>query len=361
MKTVSRAAISVAIIFSAGLAGCGGTQGVGSTPAAYPTPSPTPAAGSNAAARATMQSSLTTLEITSSNASPIQLLATRRAIKNLHVRQPKDGAECDSGVEGSTTTDPVTQLPISTTTYFYDQACTEPEFTEVLHLTTDTVTDTSETVVANGTATYYSMTGAVTQYDPLALNLSVNDTTETIIINLTESEEATINGTPYGTFGTTCTLSETADTITCGAAGVYNSNGAQSGVSLSENYTVTGNSAPTSTITASAYTAASGLAIAPGTSPAWTVTGASPVDTVTGTLTIGALTGVGNTTGGTISLSDATTGVALTGTISTTGVTLTETLAGKQLAGATVNQYGNGTITYADGTSKAIVSWTIQG
>lgn len=360
MKTVSRAAVSAAVIISLTLAGCGGSQSVGSTPAAFPTPSPTPGAASNAAARATMQSSLTTVEITSSTDSPLTLLTTRRAIKSLHARHPKDTTGCEDGTESTYTTDPVTGFTDSVNTVFYDQACTEPEFSEALNVTSDVVTDTSEALAATGSATYYNTAGTVTQYDPLTLSATTNNTTENDTFTITESQEAAINGTPYGTLGTTCNIVQSTTTLTCGAAAVFTSNGSQSGLSVLESYTVNGSSTPSSTVSAAAYTAAGGLAIAPGTAPAWTVTGASPVDTITGTLSVGALQSGDNS--GTISLNDPATGVAVTGTITyATGVTLTETLAGKQLAAATVNPAGNGTISYADGTTATIVNWTVEG
>jgi len=333
------------------LAACGGGGGGGSVPSSGGSGGGnTVVPLTHAQARATMQSSVSAVQTISTSEGTLSF--ARHALAAHKGRRVKDTSGCiDSQIENDSdngTTDTETEST------YYDTACTEIQEVEVITVP-DNATQSSFT--ANGTITDYSLAGAVTSYDTLTLSLSENSQTSATF-TIEESQANTVGGAAYAQTGTSCTDTEgtSSDTIACGAASVQTVAGTQSGAALTENGTLT-SSALTFTLTASAYSQASGLSISQGTPPAWSVIGGSPVDTITGSITTSTSA---NTA--TITLSDTTTGVSVTGTLVGETITLTESQNGKTLATATVNATtGNGTISYADGTTATIVNWTVEG
>jgi hypothetical protein len=351
MHTISRVAGIAAVTLSLALAACGGGGG-GSVPAGGGTGGSgnTVTPLTHAQQKATMQSSVSAVQTLSTSEGALSV--ARHALAAHKGRRVKDTSSCSNSQITSDADNGTTDTETIST--YYDTGCTELEEVEVVSVP-DNASATSLT--ATGTITEYSLTGSVTSYDTLTIALTENSSTQATF-TIEDSQANTVGGAVVAQAGTTCVDTEgtSSDTISCGAASVQTSGATQTGASLLENGASTSSSV-TISLTASAYTAASGLGIAQGTSPAWNVTGGSPVDTITGSITTSS---TANTA--TITLSDTTTGVSISGTLAGGTITLTESQNGKTLATATVNaSTGNGTISYADGTTATIVNWTVEG
>ena len=160
----------------------------------------------------------------------------------------------------------------------------------------------------------------------------------------------------------TCIGPPSGASFHCGDAVVTYTGPQQVGVSVDDSLSqvASGNTLTvTSTATVSAYEAASGLDLQQGALPAWNVIGAAPIATVSGTVTHSSTNSV--VTGGSIAITDVTDGITVAGTFSSTSITITATGRGATVATVTVDLAGNGTITYADGTTATITAWTIAG
>jgi hypothetical protein len=358
MLTCPRVARTTIAALSCGLAlaacGGGGSSGGG----AVPVPTATPAPITQTQARTTMQSSLSMVEgVNGVSISGTGSLAVVRRVQAIHNgRRVQSTAACSNGYSSTVVTHVDGSLTETDNTY-YDALCTLIEETDVINVPASA---TAQNLTAIGTITTYSRSGAVTSYSTFTVALSVAGTQDTITIS--ESVAATVGGTPYAKLGATCVGPSTGASIHCGIATVVTASGQQAGVSLDEavSYTTSGsNSTATETATASAYAAASGLDVAAGPSPVWTVTGAAPVQTVTGSVTI-AFTG-SVATSGTIALSDTVHAISIAGTVTASTVTITATANGVAIATVTIDHAGNGTIAYAGGTTATITGWLING
>jgi hypothetical protein len=360
MLTCSRVARTTIAAFSCAfaLAACGGGGGGGTSGAGpVPVPTATPAAITQAQARATMQSSLKMVQdVNGVSISGSGTLAIARRVQAIHHgRRVQSTTTCSNGYSSTIVTHADGSLTETDNTY-YDALCTLIEETDVINFPASA---TLQNLTATGTITTYARSGAVTSYGTFTVALT-GGTQDTITILV--SVAATVGGTPYAKLGATCVGPSTSASLHCGLATVVTASGQQDGVSLDEavSYVTNGTtSTGTETATASAYLAASGLDIAAGPSPAWTVTGAAPIETVTGSVTI-VFTNSG-TTSGTIALSDTTHAVSIAGTVTASTVTITASANGNTVATVTLDHSGNGTITYAGGTTATVTGWLITG
>ncbi len=100
------------------------------------------------------------------------------------------------------------------------------------------------------------------------------------------------------------------------------------------------------------------LGIAAGAGVLWNVTGGTAIDSLTGTLTI---TSTATASSGTIVATDTLTGLTMSGSFSANGLNLTISQNGTQVATIATDAFGNGSITYTDGTTEKIVGFTIAG
>jgi hypothetical protein len=357
-SSLRRVAGTTAAVLSCALAlgACGG--GGGSAPAPVTAPSFQPAAPKSTV-RATLQSALYAVAnahgVTISSQTLFGLARRVQAIR--HGRRPLSAAPACSN--GQASVGPVTNPDGSqtvTTSFYYDVACTQLEALDVMTLTQSS----PSAFAATDVLTTYDRTGGVTSYTTATLQGSTGAGQDRSTIVATVAKDAT--SAWFAKIGMTCTGPSTGTSIHCGLADVGTVNGSQNGAALDQatSYAISGQTTTaTVNVTASAYSAPSGLDIAAGPVPVWTVTGAPPLDTVTGTITISS-SGAG-TTGGSVSLSDAHTGIAVSGTMAPAGSTFTLAQNGAQLATATVDVNGTGTVRYADGTTEQITNWTIRG
>ena len=361
MTTPSRVVRTTAAFFCAVvLAACGGGGGGGTSGGSgvVPQATPTPAPVTKTQARAAMQSSLEMVQSANGvSLSGTGTLAIVRRVQAIHHgRRAQSVAGCSGGFTRTIVTNPDGSTT-ETDNIYYDALCASIEESDII---TIPATATLQNLTATGTITTYARSGSVTSYATFRIALTSTLTVDTITI--AETVSATVGGPPVAKLGATCVGPPSGASIHCGDAVVVTAAGQQTGVSLDEAVTFAtsgATSTATATATASAYAAASGLDVAAGTAPAWTVTGAAPIETIAGSVTI-AFSG-STATSGAIAITDVTDGISIGGTVTPTTVTLTASAHGVIVATVVVDQAGNGTIAYGDGTTATIAAWTING
>jgi len=104
------------------------------------------------------------------------------------------------------------------------------------------------------------------------------------------------------------------------------------------------------------------LKLAAGTAPNWVISGGTTTDsaTLTGALAFNSL---GIASSGTMTVTDSADQGSVTFTATSTGDTgaITDTATGKTVATFTVDQSGNGTVTFSNGTTAQISAWQLLG
>jgi hypothetical protein len=342
------------------LTACGGGGGGGGStpiPPATATPTPTPGPITKSQARASMQTSLSVISAAAANFTGTTTLGIIRKAQAIHHgRRPLTVAGCSNGYTTSTVTH-ADGSSTATDTYYYDQQCTLIEEVDVYNIPPN---PSLANVTITGSVTTYSRGGSITAYLVLSVTLQSSSTQD--LVTLTSTQYPSPGAQAIAQTGVTCVGPPNGLSIHCGDASVSTSGGTQIGLSLDDAITGTSNGSTTtitSTVTASDYAAASGLAIQQGTAPSWTVTGASPLETLNGTVTI-SVTG-GTVTAVSVTITDVTNAISVSGTFTQSAITMTSTGRGATVATLTVNLSGNGTITYADGTTATISAWTITG
>lgn len=245
---------------------------------------------------------------------------------------------------------------------FYDTACTE------LHqdMFLDVIASSASAATANGTETDYTASGAVSGYLTLSIQLAgIGTTSPEISLQLSEAPNATAQQT--ASVGISCGVGSTAVNCGLGAFDRVQSLSQDEGVTMTFGASASSSStAITVPISGSAsgYTGAlDTLTLAQGTFPSWTVGGGTLVDSVSfnGQFTFASTTGL--TQSASLSMSD----VSDDGTVSlsTNGTTISgvikQTSTGATVAKFNVDLYGNGTITYSNGTTAQIGNWSVIG
>ncbi|MBV8638460.1 MAG: hypothetical protein JO322_10265 [Candidatus Eremiobacteraeota bacterium] len=259
---------------------------------------------------------------------------------------------CTNGSVTSTASGPNGSTVITVSTY-YDSVCTEIESTIVW-----TATQSGNTVSGPATETLYSSSGAVTETANAQITLVYNSSQVLTGLSILMTNVVN-NGKPEGEIGVGCSAASTTS-VSCGvavAADVYTSS-LEQGANVS--FTATTNSSGAAiSMQASAYQSAlDGLSISAATLPDWTI---SPASAQTGSVSI-----TGSESGSDVSLtaSDSANGgaAAISGAVNgTLNGTLTRTDTGATVATFTVDQFGNGTLTYGNGTQVQIVNYAVQG
>ena len=312
---------------------------------------------SSSTTRATAQSSLAAVQEAGSTSSATTLAAVaRHALAVGRGRVPLSTPSC---VNGQTTAD-VTNADGSTTstqTTYYDAACTQPSQAIVVNV--PALAPGATSISGTGTLTTYSVAGSVTGYTTMSLTIAISGSTT--VVTLVASQATTVGGAPYANLGITCSAALAGTSVQCGAANVVTTGGTQVGASVAltlTSVTAAWATTRTATMSASAYSAASGLAIAQGAVPAWSVTGGSPVATIGGTVSA-TVTG-SQVTNATITLTGPG-GVTVNGSAAGGNYAITVQQNGVTQGSVTVNASGNGTITYAGGTTATIANWIVNG
>lgn len=259
---------------------------------------------------------------------------------------------CTNGTVTSTAAGPNGSTVFTVSTY-YDSLCTEIESTVVW-----TATQSGDTVSGPATETLYSTSGTVTETANAQLTLVYSSTQVLTGLSILMTSIVS-NGKQQGQVGIGCSTVSTTS-VSCGvavASDVYTSS-LEQGANVSFTATTTSTGATVS-MQASAYQSAlDGLSISAAAFPDWTI---SPASAQTGSVSI---TGTESASAVSLSVTDSANGgsVAISGTVSgTMNGTLTRTDTGATVATFTIDQFGNGTLTYGNGTQVQIVNYAVQG
>ena len=237
--------------------------------------------------------------------------------------------------DGSTTT---------TTDLYYDALCATLEEEEIVNI--DHLTGTITT--GTGKISTYDRTGTLTSYHQLAISTTNDPAAQTV--NVTDTASATVGGAALASVGSSCTGAQNSPTMSCSAA-MYGTAGSTTfGQAIALTGTAgTGGANNVVTFNVAFYGAGiTGIVLA---TNGWGVTGVSAFNSANGTYTY---TTTGMTGSGTFSMTDSLYTYTVTGTLTATGLAVTIVRNTDPIATATVDSAGNGSITYADGTSDVI-------
>ena len=342
-RRVATAAASVSILLgSIVLAGC--ASGSNATITHNP---PLSTFGGKSTARSAVQSAILVADSSTGLAvpgGPTPAGIARRVLDMMRGRHVSaatgacvNGKKSSSAVQsdGSTTT---------TTDLFYDALCATLEEEEIVNI------DTLTGAATNGTGSIitYDQTGSLTSYHKLTLNSTNGTSAQTVTYN--DAAAATVGGTVIAAVGATCTGAANSPTMTCTAATYGTAANGTFGQQVSETATAgTGGGNNTATFTVTFFGA--GITGIGQSSGNWVVLGTLGFNSATGTYTYST---TGSTGSGTVSLTDSLYTYTVTGNLTATGLAVTIVRNTDPIATATVDRAGNGTITYADGTSDVI-------
>ncbi|MDQ6926633.1 MAG: hypothetical protein M3154_10420, partial [Candidatus Eremiobacteraeota bacterium] len=170
-------------------------------------------------------------------------------------------------------------------------------------------------------------------------------------VTYTDAVSPTSGGTVIASVGATCAGAPNSPTMGCSAA-MYGTapDGTTFGQAISDNGTAGASGANNSTTVAVAFfgSGITGIGQSAGT---WGVSGTGSFNSGTGSYSFSSTGPTGN---GTFSLTDSLYTYTVTGKLTATGLTVTTVRNSDPIATATVDAAGNGTITYADGTTDVV-------
>ncbi len=338
-----------------GLTGCstGTNSTVTHTPALQ-------TSGGRATARSSVQTAL--LAVTTSNGlavpgglTPASAIRTVRSV--IHGRRTMaTGAStgaCNNGTKQSQVTNGDGSVT-TTTDLYYEPTCVTLENEEIVKVAPPGTIP----MTASGTLVTYDKSGAVTSSHVLALTSSTSTansvTTETI--TLTDNASATVGGTVLDQLGATCVGAPNAVTMTCSIAHIGTTNGTTTGESIADSATAGTNGAnATETVSAAFFFGSLGISQSTTT---WGVTNAGAFNSATGSY---GYASTGTTGNGTLTLADNLYTYSETATLAPTGLSVTIIQkpnsafnTTSNIATASTDAGGNGTMTYADGTVEPI-------
>ena len=342
-RRVATAAASASILIgSIVLGGC--SSGSNATVTHNP---PLSTFGGKSTARSAVQSAILVASTSNGNAvpgGPTPASIARSVLAAIQGRHALAATgPCVSGKKSSQ----ATQSNGSTTTttdLFYDVLCATLESEEVVNIDSLATTTTTGT----GTISTFDRTGTLTSYHQLAISSANDPTAQTV--NVTDTASATITGAALASVGASCTGAQNSPTMSCSAA-MYGTSGSTTfGQALALSGTAgTGGAANAVTFNIAFYGAGiTGINLS---TSGWAVTGVSAFNSANGAYNY---TTTGTTGSGTFSLTDSLYTYTVTGTLSATGLAVTIVRNTDPIATATVDRAGNGSITYADGTSDVI-------
>ena len=245
---------------------------------------------------------------------------------------------------------------------FYDANCTQIKDSIYLDIIAASTTSAS----ATGNVTDYDTSGNVTAYDTVSVALTgVGTSPSTFTIEITQAPNATAPLT--SDIGISCTIA--SGSATCGSG------------SVGHDATAAADTGATMTITATMGTAQNGLSnvgingsasgysgalntlkLSAGTFPAWTISGGTLANSASLSGSI-AFTSTGAPASGTMTVADSADHGSVSFTVSSTGGTgvITDTSTNATVATFSVDQSGNGSVKFSNGTTAPIVNWQIQG
>ncbi|HEV3089191.1 MAG TPA: hypothetical protein VGX96_18410 [Candidatus Elarobacter sp.] len=338
-----------------GLAGCstGSNSTVIHTPALQ-------TSGGRATARSSVQTTILAVTALTGLAVPGGLTPTSaiRTVRSvLHGRRTlATGAStgaCTNGTKQSQTT--ASDGSVTTTTdLYYEPACVTLENEEIVKVSPPATTPAT----GSGTLVTYDKSGALTSSHVLALASTTtgSGSSASETITLTDNASASVGGTVIDQLGETCVGAPNAVAMTCSIAHVGTTGGTTTGEAVSTTSTAGTNGAnATASIGAAFYFGSIGITQS-GTT--WSVTNAGAFNSGTGSY---GYASTGTKGSGTLTLTDNLYTYSETATLASTGLSVT--LIQKpnaafnttsNIATATTDAGGNGTMSYADGTVEPI-------
>jgi len=265
---------------------------------------------------------------------------------------------CNAGIEYSVTVVSLTEADLYLK-LFYDASCTNLFESSFL----DIVASGTSSASANGNAVEYNTSGSLIAYQTFQEMLT-DIGTSSAAISIRTANSASQSASPFELLNMACTIG--SSNIGCGSGEIVHNQalnqdqGESALMTVSESAT---NTAVTLPITGSGtqYTGnLNALSITAGTFPAWILSGGTAAGAASFSGQIVYST-VGLPMSGTLTVTDAANNATVTLTLNGTqssGV-VTQTSSGTTFATFTIDQYGNGTITYANGTTADISQWQI--
>jgi hypothetical protein len=374
---LSRIPFVPAALTAAALAGSLGLGGCSTNTAGVVTHTPAlQTVGGRNTARSAVQSSLLIAMTTNGIALPggptptgvlrrfAALVDARRSAGRRAAATGSSTGVCTNGVKQSQTTDSNNQQ-ITTTDYYYDAACATLEAEDVITIATPaTPTNTTGT----GTITVYSSAGAVRVFEQLGMTVTsttaTSNTPSTETYQLTDDASPTSGATATAHVGATCVGQPNSPTLNCSIAHVGTSAGTTFGESLSTAATAAASGSTNNTATTNlAFYAGPGLGISQ-SGTTWGVTNAtSSYNTGTTTFTY---TASGFTGSGTMTMTESLYTYTMTVNLTASGLSASiienpnsAVTTQTNIATATTDQTGTGTLSYADGTSETIAGGLI--
>ena len=342
-RRVGAAAASLSILLgSIALAGC--SSGSNATVTHNP---PLSTFGGKSTARSAVQSAILVAGTSNGLAfpnGPSPASISRRVLDVMQGRRTSAATgPCINGSKTSQTT-AVDGSQTTTTDLYYDALCASLEEETVLTV----VAPGNPTTSATGTVTTFDRAAAVTSYHKLTITAS--NATGTQTVNYNDAASTTVGGSAIAAVGATCVGATNSPTMSCTAA-MYGTAGTSTfGQTVSTTGTAgTGGAKNTVTVGVTYYGAGiTGIAQSSGS---WVVLGSGGFNIANGTYSYSTTGPTGN---GTFSLTDSLYTYTVTGNLTATGLTVTIVRNADPIASATVDAAGNGTITYADGTTDVI-------
>jgi hypothetical protein len=303
--------------------------------------------GGKSTARSSVQSAILVADTSNGNAvpgGPTPAGIARRVLAMMRGRQVSAATgPCVNGKKSSQ----ATQSNGSTTTttdLYYDALCATLEEEEIVNIDS-LVTATS---TGTGSITTYDRAGAVTSYHSLTLSATNSSTSQVVTVN--DAASATVGGAVLGAVGATCTGAPNSPTMNCSAA-MYGTAGSSTfGQALVDSATA-GTGGANNSVSATITFYGAGITGIAQSSGSWVVLGTGGFNGGTGTYTYST---TGTTGSGTFSMTDALYTYTVTGNLTATGLAVTIVRNTDPIATATIDRAGNGSITYADGTSDVI-------
>jgi len=362
----STGAAAVLFLASLGLAGCSTTTSgtVTHTPALG-------TVGGRATAREVVQTAILAAQTSNGLAisgGPTPASIVRMVLAHVHGRRALAAGNatgaCSNGVKQSVTING--GQTITTTDLYYEATCVTLENEEVITFGPAGTSSTPGT----GTLTTYDKGGNVTSFHNLTITYtppasSASTATETVDVRDDGSTTKPASGASQSiiaSWGANCTGVPNAQTMTCYVAhngtatstltGGTASTATNTGEAFTETITgSTGGGNATNSIVETFYIGSLSISEISGI---WSVTGAAGFNSSTGSF---GFTKAGTTGTGTFTMTDVLYNYQVTGTLASTGLTVTiveGTTNPVSIGTATVDAGGNGTISYADGSSETI-------
>lgn len=350
-----------------GLAACGGGGGGTGTPTVplpTATPTPTPAPPTQQSERADAQQALSAYQAAGQlgGGSGTTVLSAARKVqvalrKPSALRKISATSACTNNTISTTTQTSPTSETITVDTY-YDSLCTALKSS-----ITWNASFSGSTVSGPFTFDEYTQSGTQTGYVTGTLSIMMNSTGTSIVgLSIQMTDIATTPAAPsQGQFAIACSESTS---VTCGTAAIADmSAGGEQGVNLnfsaSSSAGTTGGTNVSATLNAQAFTSAAGtMSITAGTFPSWSISGGTLYAALNGNLSVAySSAGVATSLNATFTDPQYDTTVALTQASS--GITGTITRGSVSYATFSVDNNGNGTITYDNGTTGQIENWLI--